>query len=83
MQMRALILVSLACCAVAASAVADRISEAINWAFRFVFAAAPAAPALAFAGAPMIDPISPRTFADPHVLRHEAGQRRRAAARGI
>jgi hypothetical protein len=61
----------------------DRLTGAIDFAIRFVFAASPE-PTLAFVGAggPLLRP-SPCTFSDPQVERHEAGQSRRAAARGI
>lgn len=50
---------------------------------RFVFSAVSPQPAFAFAGrSEGFGGFFPPT-ADPHVQRHEAGQSRRAAARGI
>lgn len=74
------ILISIsACLALCAVAVVGAIERGFTWLFSLLPVQAPA---FAFAGQAAPAQLA-HSFADPHVLRHEAAQSRRAAARGI
>jgi hypothetical protein len=81
--MRRLIFQIAACMCLGAYALVRGVERAFERTINFILSAFPASPpALALAGD--FEPVSSfRTFADPHVERHEAGASRRAAARGI
>jgi hypothetical protein len=74
-------------CMICSAAIMSAIDFAIRTTDRFlafIFGAVNQGPAFSLAGAGGQSWAGTRlTFADPHIERHEAGQSRRSAARGI